>query len=167
MDKRVKQIADYYGEGSQLIQLVEEMAELTQAITKYLKDGTQENWKQICEEMADTEIMLKQGEYLLNGFELVGEYYEKKVKRQLDRIEKLKPVKMIAGVHNFSPGSKRYYWRVPDGMEIMKNQLVKVSTCKGASLAAVLKIFSLPEEEAKAYKPVLEVLQPEGNENRD
>jgi len=64
-----KEIANYYGYVVQSNQLVEECAELIQAVSKYrravgcpLKEVALEN---ILEEIADVEIMLEQIKYLL------------------------------------------------------------------------------------------------------
>lgn len=61
----LKVIADEYGYENQSMQLIEEMAELTQAINKYRRYGTYEKKCQIIEEIADVSIMLEQVSYLL------------------------------------------------------------------------------------------------------
>ncbi len=85
MDERIKEIAERYGYGKQSRQLIEEMAELTQAVNKYyrkvldFKDDLPpcEIWnktaahkdtyeyRNLVEEMADVGIMMRQVQLLL------------------------------------------------------------------------------------------------------
>ena len=53
-----KQASDKWGEKAQIIVAIEEMAELTQALTKYLR--TDQLCDNIAEELADVEIMTEQ-----------------------------------------------------------------------------------------------------------
>lgn len=78
-DDRLKEIADYYGLEGQELKLIEEMAELTQAIIKGKHDH-------VSEEIADVEIMLEQVKYL--GHYHPEAYREFKIARQLKRMER-------------------------------------------------------------------------------
>jgi NTP pyrophosphatase (non-canonical NTP hydrolase) len=49
-----------YGEKAQLVQACEELAELTQAVSKAYRFGLGATWNELAEEMADVEIMLEQ-----------------------------------------------------------------------------------------------------------
>ena len=76
ISQELKKVADYYGYEAQSNQLVEECAELIQAVSKYrravlgngqptakgIKEVALEN---IIEEIADVEVMLEQIKYLL------------------------------------------------------------------------------------------------------
>lgn len=91
IDERLMQIADHYGLDEQLNMLQEECAELIQAVNKYKRTRT----AAIVEEMADVYIMLYQITYLLNKEVASGDvedfiamWMEKKIRRQLERIEK-------------------------------------------------------------------------------
>lgn len=90
MDERLIRIADHYGLESQLDMLQEECAELIQAASKYRRNSSAD----IMEEIADVYIMLDQIVYLLDKkhsvdfYECVSLWMEKKVRRQLERIEK-------------------------------------------------------------------------------
>lgn len=101
MSKTIKKIANTYGYDAQSRQLIEEMAELTQAINKYWRKqllcgqkevvdvpfGTPEE-KAIIEEIADVEICLKQIKYLLCiRDEDIIPVIEQKLNRQLERIK--------------------------------------------------------------------------------
>lgn len=94
----IQEIALVYGYEPQSRQLIEEMAELTQAINKFWRlsqkpashEKMVEARKHIIEEVADVGIMLEQITYLLNAYEDVAEITEEKVKRQLERIENSK-----------------------------------------------------------------------------
>ena len=89
------EIAEHYGEEHQMLKAVEEMAELTQAIMKYL-DGPAE-WNALIEELADVLIMAEQLDYLTQkwvvplGYEHlsdVGHRISIKLNRQLERMER-------------------------------------------------------------------------------
>lgn len=95
----IHKIADHYGFKAQSIMLIEEMAELTQAITKY-KRFTENGQpvrnvisksmlkSNIVEEIADVEIMLEQIKYLLNiTDEDTSKIKAEKIRRTLSLIE--------------------------------------------------------------------------------
>lgn len=87
-------IADHYGYEPQSRQLIEEMAELTQAINKAWRfgddfDNLLVHKRNIAEEIADVTIMLEQMKYLLRFSDnYIEEIIEQKLYRQLKRIEK-------------------------------------------------------------------------------
>ena len=95
----MEKIADKYGYDAQSRQLIEEMAELTQAVNKFWRKqlfcgqrdvlevpcGTPEE-KHIAEEVADVEICLEQLKYLLCIKCEVIEFKRQKIERQLKRI---------------------------------------------------------------------------------
>jgi hypothetical protein len=96
----IHKIANHFGFKSQSIMMIEEMAELTKALTKYKRyseDGLQPIWNmrsaKICnnlvEEIADVEIMLEQIKYLLNiTDEDTSEIKAEKIRRTLELIER-------------------------------------------------------------------------------
>lgn len=100
-DTRLKRIAHYYGYKEQASQLVEEMAELTQALNKFRRKrkeytggktnpakGTIEDViGNLVEELADVSICLEQVVYLLNAKIDVEAVREEKIQRQLERME--------------------------------------------------------------------------------
>ena len=104
MVKKIKKIADYYKFERQSRQLSEECAELIQAVNKYYRFNNSKNTRDeiiastndsnmliqnIAEEIADCEIMLEQMKVLLNlNPEAIEKIKEKKVNRQLERMEK-------------------------------------------------------------------------------
>ena len=57
--------AEHYGYDAQREVLYEEMAELTQAISKYRRNNSKKNFDNIIEEIADVEVMLHQIKHLL------------------------------------------------------------------------------------------------------
>jgi NTP pyrophosphatase (non-canonical NTP hydrolase) len=101
-NEAIKKIADTYGYDAQSRQLIEEMAELTQAINKYWRKQLEcgkrepfatkpnnEEWKNIVEEIADVQICIKQVKYLLGIRDKdIIPVLEQKLNRQLERIEK-------------------------------------------------------------------------------
>lgn len=87
MTEDSKKIADTYGYEHQSRQLIEEMAELTQAINKYWRAGEKITIDGLIEEIADVEICLEQVKYLLNiPKSIISDWKEYKIKRELDRI---------------------------------------------------------------------------------
>lgn len=87
-EKRVGEILRHYGEQTQRRQLVEECAELIQAITKYERSGTAAARYNLIEEMADVEIMLEQMRQTLTETErdTMQRISNAKINRQLTRI---------------------------------------------------------------------------------
>lgn len=92
----IEEIARHYGVDAQSRQAVEEMAELTQALTKFWRykgDDAQTIRGlrgHIAEEIADVSIMLEQLEILFDVKNEVAENRSHKIFRQLDRIGKEK-----------------------------------------------------------------------------
>jgi NTP pyrophosphatase (non-canonical NTP hydrolase) len=97
MKDKISKIAKHYRFETQLIQLGEENSELFEALSKYhrfenLKNTSTDDSnmliQNIVEEIADVEIMLEQMKILLDiSNEAVEGVKEKKVNRQLERIE--------------------------------------------------------------------------------
>lgn len=88
----LKLIADEYGLHSQCRQAVEEMAELTQAITKFWRyKGVNQTEislyrEHIIEELADVEVMILQLKYLFKCEDAVEKIKAEKVERELGRM---------------------------------------------------------------------------------
>jgi hypothetical protein len=99
MINEIHKIADHYGFESQSIMMIEEMAELTKAITKYKRyiEGLQPPSEltyiakldaNIVEEIADVEIMLEQIKHLLYiSNDDISEIKAEKIRRTLELIE--------------------------------------------------------------------------------
>lgn len=95
LDKLNLEIADYYGYEAQSNQLIEECAELIQAINKHkrvMHNGQsvnmtlKESINNLSEEIADVEIMLEQVKYLL----CINQRYIEKIKMQKIERQKLR-----------------------------------------------------------------------------
>lgn len=97
---KLQVIADTYGYDAQSRQLIEEMAELTQAINKFwrkdMRCGNElpitfsaynDYYFNLAEEIADVEICLEQIKYLLGCSKMVENYISEKIDRQLQRIK--------------------------------------------------------------------------------
>ena len=76
----IRKIADHYGLNNQKLKLQEELGELITASAKSDADH-------LVEEMADVSIMIEQVVYLLKKESLFAETREKKIGRQIKRIE--------------------------------------------------------------------------------
>lgn len=84
---KLLRITDYYGHKQQVIVGVEELAELTQALTKHLRYG--DHIADISEETADVYICLEEIKSMLNISDAILTYnIDMKLERQLERIRK-------------------------------------------------------------------------------
>lgn len=95
MEKKCLEIARFYGFDAQTNQLIEECAELIQAINKYKRKhiggqplvGPVSTWDQVVEEIADVEVMLCQIKQLFGITELeVEDVAERKIERTMMRM---------------------------------------------------------------------------------
>lgn len=100
-NEAIKKIADTYGFSEQSRQLSEECSELIVAVNKYHREIKKPSYTpsdfidkqylslQIMEEIADVTIMIEQIKYLLSlNSDDIDLFIEKKLNRQLERIEK-------------------------------------------------------------------------------
>ena len=86
MDKDLRNIAEHYGLRTQMRQLIEEMAELTQVICKAERYDLDTVREHLVEEVADVEVVLEQVIYLL-GDNRIEQIRAEKIARQKRRIE--------------------------------------------------------------------------------
>lgn len=93
--KDLEKIADFYGIESQKLIAVEEMAELTQAISKLNRAVTvgemEAAWDNFLEEIADVQIMIWQLRLFVDDKEVL-ERVNQKIDRQLAKIEERKAI---------------------------------------------------------------------------
>ena len=75
-----------WGEGPQLLMVIEEMAKLTKEICKTFRG--EDNIEQLCEETADVLIMLEQLQIIFADPIKVYDYKQKKLTRLKERLEK-------------------------------------------------------------------------------
>lgn len=81
------EIANHYGLRTQSLKLIEEMAELTQSLSKLLINPYDESIDEnVDEEIADVNIMLKQLMYLCGSRQDVYKIMHQKIARQIERI---------------------------------------------------------------------------------
>ena len=84
----LRDIADHYGVERQNIKCIEEMAELTQVLSKiYNNPFCEETYICIVQEIADVSVMLKQLIYLYRCKDKVNEIMHQKIARQLERMK--------------------------------------------------------------------------------
>jgi len=83
----IEKIALHYGFASQSRQTIEEMAELTVALSKMHREYSKKNLDNIIEELADVQIMIEQMMYLTSSKNEVKQIMEQKIKRQLARMQ--------------------------------------------------------------------------------
>jgi NTP pyrophosphatase (non-canonical NTP hydrolase) len=86
-----KQAVDHFGVENQLLKLVEEMAELTQAIIKHrLYPDEPKHFNNLLEEFIDVNIVLEQLSYAeLFKTDIAVDLFAMHYKRKLDRLESL------------------------------------------------------------------------------
>ena len=89
-DSRLEQIAYHYGYEAQREQLIEECAEAILAAQKCKRHGSKDNFEALCGEVADVLIMAQQMRILM-GAKVIDEIIDKKLNRQLGRIENEEP----------------------------------------------------------------------------
>lgn len=159
MDERIKQIAVHYGYGKQRIQLMEEMGELMQAVSKYdrAEEGHEiyEAIENLIGELVDVQIMLDQFRELFNVIpECFDARYNDKLNRQIERIEDEKPAYVIDAVHNV--GGKEYSWRVPANKKIpTAGSIVYVHAQGKVKPVIVQRIRRLQKKHAKKLKTMV------------
>lgn len=85
-DSRLERIAYHYGYDAQREQFIEECAEAILAAQKCKRHGSKDNFEELCGEVADVLIMAQQMR-LLMGAKVIDEIIDKKLNRQLGRIE--------------------------------------------------------------------------------
>lgn len=85
IDPRLKAIADHCGEKEQTSKMVEEMAELIHAFSKYRYEPSPEARANVIEELADVKVMWEQLVYLLKADKEVDAQIEAKIYRTFDR----------------------------------------------------------------------------------
>ena len=84
----VKRIADHFGYEKQKNMLIEEMAELIQALNKFDRKKNEEAYENIIEEMADVELTMEQTQYLLAAdHKAIDKIKEEKTERTLLSID--------------------------------------------------------------------------------
>jgi NTP pyrophosphatase (non-canonical NTP hydrolase) len=86
-----KQAVDHFGVENQLLKLVEEMAELTQAIIKHrLYPDEPKHFNNLLEEFIDVNIVLEQLSYAeLFKTDIAADLFAMHYKRKLNRLESL------------------------------------------------------------------------------
>ena len=89
-DNRIKEIAYHYGYEAQREQFEEECAEAILAAQKCKRHGSHGNFVNLCEEVADVLIMAQQMRILMST-SLIDSFIDKKLNRQLGRIENEEP----------------------------------------------------------------------------
>lgn len=75
-----------WGKDAQMLQVIEEMSELTKEILKNV-NRHKDNVAEIIEETADVEIMLEQLKYCYNIHDKVAEYKQQKLKKIDKRLD--------------------------------------------------------------------------------
>jgi NTP pyrophosphatase (non-canonical NTP hydrolase) len=76
-----------WGNDAQMNMVIEECAELIQAINKFRRDPTATNMDNLCEEIADVEIMVEQAKCLIKKNGLIRTKKEFKLNRLSQRVE--------------------------------------------------------------------------------
>ena len=91
MENIYKRAIDVWGIESQSNVMVEELAELTFALMKMRRSGTDEQmvvrYDNVCEEIADVRLMLNQMEHIYNK-DTIDNYYKEKKERTIKKLER-------------------------------------------------------------------------------
>jgi len=81
----LKKVIDRFGETSQVVVAIEELAELIKELTKRLRGH--ENFYEIAEEIADVEVMIAQLKQIFKCEDTVNETIEFKIQRTLKLLD--------------------------------------------------------------------------------
>jgi NTP pyrophosphatase (non-canonical NTP hydrolase) len=159
MDERIKRIAKHYGYEKQKMQLMEEMGELMQAVSKYERaeyglEIYNAFWN-LVDELVDVQVMIDQMRELLGvGSECFEGKYNAKLNRQIRRIEDEKLVYVIDAVH--SVGGKEYTWRVPENKKVPEVGSIVCVNAKGQVQPVIVqRIRRIPKKYAKKLKSMV------------
>jgi len=91
MENIYKRFVEQWGVDAQTDVMVEELAELTFALMKMRRAGTDEQmvvrYDNVCEEIADVRLMLNQMEYIYNK-DIIDKYYKEKKERTIKKLER-------------------------------------------------------------------------------
>jgi len=89
MEKILKDVVDAWGVDSQMDMMIEEMSELTKALLKLRRNhkNPDKYINDICEEIADVDLMLSQMKYIFSD-ELIEKYKKEKLVRLQQRLDK-------------------------------------------------------------------------------
>ncbi len=96
IENKLKNVADFYGQESQLNQTVEECGELVQTIAKYNRAAgrgydtnvtLEEAKEHLIEELADVQMMVCQMVYLLHCERTILDKINEKADRQIERMD--------------------------------------------------------------------------------
>lgn len=99
-ESEVAEIAEHFGYEQQKNMLIEEQAELIQALNKFDRKGTEEAFNNIIEEMADVELMTDQVKYLLDiSQDAIDEIKEEKIKRTMEIVKEAIKASTYGGTH--------------------------------------------------------------------
>lgn len=82
----VGEAIEVYGESKQIVKAIEEMAELTHALCRYLTDDLENHEDEVTEELADVIVMVMQLLIVFDG-ETVKAMIEQKVERLRARLD--------------------------------------------------------------------------------
>ena len=91
-----KHAIEVYGTKNQMMQCIEEMAELTQAINKYFRAESLKDkisaYDKIAEETADVQIMIEQMRIMFDA-DVIDDYIKAKKKRLEERLAEMRGAK--------------------------------------------------------------------------
>lgn len=92
MENNLLRIINHYGYEKQSRKTIEELAELTVAINKYIDDPEENKFKNLIEEIADVEIMIQQLK-IIHDIDpgVIYDIKVKKINREINRIAEPEP----------------------------------------------------------------------------
>lgn len=93
LDEILSECIRKWGTAQQMNMVMEECAELIQAVNKLMRNPCEKTIQNICSEVADVELMLKQLRKILNKDGVIDNIKEEKIER----------VKMLLFTHKINP----------------------------------------------------------------
>lgn len=144
---------DTYGVDEQMRIIYEEMCELGVALSKYHREPGAETLSDVCEEIADVQIMIAQAK-LMFGESEVQKLIDEKTERLKSRIEENEEVEVVHAKHQYL-STDTYKWVNPDNIDLEVGDIVFAETKYGEKPVIVTKKSKVAKTFEGNYKKIL------------
>lgn len=144
---------DIYGKENLIHMIYEEMCELGVALSKYRRKPGAKTLRDICEEIADVQIMITQAK-LMFGESEVQKFIDEKTNRLKRQIEEKEEIELIYAKHQFL-STKVYKWVNPNNVDLTVGDIVFAETKYGEKPVIVTKKSKVAKKFEGNYKKIL------------
>ena len=87
MKKTLREAIKVYGKDNQIEMIIEECSELIMALQKNKRYNTKDTYINVCEEIADVDIMIEQAKMMFDD-DLINHIKKQKIERLKERLKK-------------------------------------------------------------------------------